>query len=284
MENILGQQWPQGLALNLTAGFITIALSKILSLILLHVRLRYIEIRSKLILIFVAQCVLTLIFVEIGVNIHISILGPWLLSVFTAWKVTDTVAKVGILNAFSSTSDGISAGESLALVQRSFDFLGVGARKLTQSPEFKSALKRCHSQSGRIRFLLTDPANEGLSDLAKKNGKNPLAYKILVQDSIREIFHSCKEEKVEFEVRLYSLSHEFALPHFRLMMVDEQKCIFSYVDWNASEGLDNPQIVLAESKNGQVTLFSAYKKYYEELWCSPSSRTLDSAEVDQWTT
>lgn len=182
------------------------------------------------------------------------------------WVLKD-LSNVGITNAFETTQQGISAADSLKLVKREIDFLGIGAKKLVDSSEFDATIRRCQSSGGRLRFLLSSPDNPALEDMALRNGRHDLAYRSRVKESIREIFNRASMAGVEFEVRLYKLDQEIALPHFRLMFIDNTLCIFSQLFWSANEGLDNPQLILLRNKNiAGSSLYQGYRDYFEVLW------------------
>src|SRR3546814_15428507 len=94
-----------------------------------------------------------------------------------------------------------------------------------------------------------------------------LSYRSRVKESIREIFKRATEAGVDFEVRLYHLNQEIALPHFRLMFIDDRLCVFSQLLWSAGEGLDNPQLVLRRNEDSAgSSLYKGYRDYFEALW------------------
>lgn len=179
---------------------------------------------------------------------------------------------LGIVNAFSSTKTGISAETSLRMVHSNFDFLGVGAKKLADSKEFKIAMQKAKSSNMKIRLLLSSPDNPALHQLAVRNGKDELAYTTRVRDSIRHLLHiNGATDGGVLEIRLYDLTSEFAMPHFRLMFIDTRVCLFSHVVWNDSEGEDNPQLLIRNKpiKNmREASLYNAYHNYFKDLWDS----------------
>src|SRR3546814_1415557 len=90
-----------------------------------------------------------------------------------------------------------------------------------------------------------------------------LSYRSRVKESIREIFKRATEAGVDFEVRLYHLNQEIALPHFRLMFIDDRLCVFSQLLWSAGEGLDNPQLVLRRNEDSAgSSLYKGYRDYF----------------------
>lgn len=218
---------------------------------------------------------------------HYLNITPWVAVLVTianivlTQTVLDKLSAVGIMNAFPKTSSGISAENSLDRVKKSVDFLGIGAKKLTDNTEkFEAMLKRCKNANGAVRFLLSDPENSALEEIASHNERDKSIYKLRVKEGIKEVFHQAQRVGVRFEVRLYNLDQKFPLPPFRLMFVDSAFCLFSYVKWNNKEGLDNPQLVLRDGSRGnRHSLYSAFHDYYESIW--EKAKPLNQTEIDQ---
>jgi hypothetical protein len=63
------------------------------------------------------------------------------------------------------------------------------------------------------------------------------------------------------------------------MFTDDRICIFSHVLWNNNEGLDNPQLII-RSKNiePEESLYSAYARYFDDLWNAPESTEITSLD------
>ena len=104
------------------------------------------------------------------------------------WILKD-VSRVGITNAFETTARGVSAKASMKEVKHELAFLGIGAKKLTETAEFDAMLKRCKASGGRLRFLLSNPGEPRAS--RRWQGRitgNDLSYRSRVRESIREIF------------------------------------------------------------------------------------------------
>lgn len=198
------------------------------------------------------------------------------------WLLND-LSGVGIANAFETTRNGISASDSLQLVKRELIFLGIGAKKLTDTNEFDAMLARCKAAQGRVRFLLSSPENEALEALARQNGRNDLSYRSRVKESIREIFTRAAASGVDFEVRLYSLKQKVSLPHFRLVFIDGQLCVFSQLRWSEGEGLDNPQLILRgnDSSTGS-SLYKGYRDYFDDLWDLDTTVHVTQETIDSW--
>jgi len=198
------------------------------------------------------------------------------------WILSD-VSRVGITNAFAATEQGISASASLKEVRRDLIFLGIGGKKLTDSPEFDAMLERCARAGGNVKFLLSHPDNNALQDLATRNQRHDLSYQSRVRESIREIFTRASRVGLGFEIRLYNLNQKIALPHFRLMFIDDRLCIFSQVYWSKAEGLDNPQLILRRDKNNaESSLYQGYRNYFEDLWDLDTTQIVDAAMLASW--
>lgn len=196
-------------------------------------------------------------------------------SIFITQYTLRNLSRVGIINSFYSTSSGIGPKKSLELVHKRLDFLGIGAKKLSDDGEFAKALERCKKSGGKIRFLLSTPGNPALAKLSERNGRDLQSYSNRVRESIREILHRKTQLGTDvIEIKLYDLASEFALPHFRLMFIDEKLCIFSHLVWNESEGMDNPQLIIRSNRGrnaAEESLYYAYHKYFEDLWQSEES-------------
>lgn len=198
------------------------------------------------------------------------------------WVLRD-LSSVGITNAFATTREGVSADDSLRQVKRDLVFLGIGAKKLTVSSEFDPMLRRCAAGGGSLKFLLSSPENPALEEMARRNGRNDLSYRSRVKESIREIFTRATAAGVGVEVRLYHLQQEIALPHFRLMFIDDRLCLFSQLLWSAGEGLDNPQLILRRDENrAGSSLYKGYRDYFNTLWELDTTVAVTPELVASW--
>lgn len=82
------------------------------------------------------------------------------------WVLKD-LSRVGITSAFETTRQGVSAADSLNQVKRELVFLGIGAKKLTDTSEFDAMILRCQKAGGSLRFLLSSPDNPALEGIAQ---------------------------------------------------------------------------------------------------------------------
>lgn len=233
--------------------------------------------------------VYTMIALAAGLAVYLGV-APWLIALglvvtfsVSAWFILSGLSGLGVLAAFPTTTDGLSASDSLRLVKSSLIFLGTGGNKLSDSQEFGAMLQRVKSSGGSIRLLLSSPENVALKTVAQRNQTHDLTYQNRVKESIRVIFTKALNLGINCEIRLYSLDQVFALPHFRLFFADDTTCLFSQLVWNENEGGDNPQLVLRKDAAGQKgSLYLGYKNYFESLWGASSTVRVDQALIDSW--
>jgi hypothetical protein len=219
----------------------------------------------------------------VGLNPYLVLLACGVMALAGTQAALANVAGIGVLNAFSSTKTGITPEASLKLVNSEIQFLGIGGGKLTVSEEFMGALTRCASSGGEVRFLLSHPENPALEKLAKRNGRDDASYRSRVRESIREIINKAEMAGVSYEIRTYRLDNELALPHFRLMFIDNKFCLYSHLVWGAGEGWDNPQLFLSkETKDKADSLYLGYMVYFDDLWNSPAAELVTKDVLDSW--
>jgi hypothetical protein len=244
--------------------------------------IRY-SLRAKLIVCLMVLGILCLIGVLLKVNTIVLLAFTFLSFALIVFWILKDLSRVGITNAFETTRQGVSAADTLKQVKRELVFLGIGAKKLTDTPEFDSMLRRCKAANGSLKFLLSSPENQALEEMAKQNQHNNLAYRSRVKESIREIFTRATSYGVNFEVRLYNLKQEISLPHFRLAFIDGKLCIFSQLLWSEGEGLDNPQLVLRVNENSAgSSLYQGYRDYFDDLWELDTTVPVTQAVIDSW--
>jgi hypothetical protein len=268
-----------GLAAPVVMAAIVIVLSKFqINTLLVRRSLRF---RAMLYAVLIIAADVLLWYFKVPLNYLLG--GSAVLYVGLVYLTLTDLTKVGIANAFDKTSDGISAERSLSLVKTDLDFLGIGAKKLVDSPSFDKMLDRSAANKGRLRFLLSHPDNNALGQLARTNGKQDLAYQGRVRESVRELYHKAGKSTADIEIRVYSLTHKVALPHFRLLFIDQTLCVFSQIVWNAAEGLDNPQMIVKKtSTNPESSFYHGYASFFEDLWNAPDTKKVDDAMIGSW--
>jgi hypothetical protein len=239
------------------------------------------SLRSRIVLGIIAISFIAVAAISVGANALVTLVAFAAVTVCLVLYVLMDISRVGIVNSFPTTSAGIKPVESLRLVKKSVDFLGIGAKKLTDSGEFGEMVERCQRAGGKIRLLLSTPKNPALTALATRNGRDPSSYASRVKESIGQALHVRTKYGADVvSIKLYELGSEDALPHFRLMFVDQEICILSHLLWNESEGMDNPQLIIGSNRAKgaeEESLYAAYKRYFDDLWNSAESSEITDA-------
>jgi hypothetical protein len=173
--------------------------------------------------------------------------------------------RTGVYGADVSIRKGIDHERSLKLATNRFEFLGTGARKLTETNEFERAMKRCHRQGQAIRFLLLDPT-KGESELleaAKRAGHDRQTYIKRVEDSLNEIARLVLDRGINIEVRFYS-----RVQPFRLVFIDGAICLLGYNVYGEESHPDHPQLHIRNyrSKRDVNTFYYAFSRHFEDMW------------------
>lgn len=143
-------------------------------------------------------------------------------------------------------------------MQKPIRFLGIGASKLTSSPEFIEAVTRCNRADVPIRFLLTKPNNQMLELAARQKGLDPVKYRQKVEDSLRALQRLKKNSGMNIEVRFYP-SEKRDMPLFRMMFINDSILLLSYNIFGEGDGSQLPQIHIKnflDRRNVESFLFS----------------------------
>ncbi|NOR62566.1 MAG: hypothetical protein GQ535_08760 [Rhodobacteraceae bacterium] len=187
---------------------------------------------------------------------------------------------LGIVDAYGSTNGGISYKASLKRPQHSFDFMGVGAHKLTSDPEFKEMVKRCASAGRPVRMLLSHPNNPVLRNVGSRAGIDRNTYGKRVRESLKILGDLHVHEGFSIEVRFYHAESKADFQQFRLAFLDERECVMSYTIWDDKEGRSNPQLILnaGQRKGSSSALYYAFKDYFERLWDDEKTSVVDLAK------
>jgi hypothetical protein len=183
---------------------------------------------------------------------------------FFTWKELNQFWQIGLIGADRQISSGIDFKRSLSLCSNSLEFLGVGASKLTKEGDtFDKAVQRCHRSHTPIRFLLCDPTNPELQNIAKQASRDPSEYQRTVRESLRIIAQQKKDRSRNVEVRFYK-----RLPVFRLMFIDGWLCLASQYVFGEGEGAQWPQLHVRRlrSQRDVQSLYEPFRRYFQELW------------------
>ncbi len=252
---------------------VTIFVSVALSLFLhnrikkarIHVLYKIIVVQSLYILLFSAT--VSAIKIEAGFLLMTILFSP-IISI--PWIFLRDFSKLGIISAFTKSSEGIDIDNSLRQVSHNtLRFLGIGASKLTESREFQAAMEKCAKHGKQARFLLSPPNNPTLDAMATQNGTNPDIYKNNVRDSLRKLHRMKKEQGLDIEVRFYRTSTGHNYQRFRVFMVEDDFCLLSWTVWGGHLGKDNPQILIRKPKDTGMpanSLYKALQDYFDEQW------------------
>lgn len=180
-----------------------------------------------------------------------------------AWRELNQFWRLGLIGADKRVSTGVDYKRSLRLCSNSLDFLGIGASKLTQeAKEFDSAMKRCNRSHQPIRFLLCDPNNLELQEIAKQAGRDREEYRVNVRESLRVIARQRTDRARNIQVRFYK-----RLPLFRLMLIDGWLCLATHYVFGEGDGSQWPQLhIRRDPKRDKESLYYPFRRYFEELW------------------
>lgn len=212
-----------------------------------------------------------------GIALHAYIIAAdqsflWLLPIYFVWslaivlylwKQRHRLRNVGIYSADRQISDGVDYRRALALCHNKLKFLGIGASKLTREDEFARALDRCR-QDQPAKFLLCKPTDQRLVSAAKKFGKPENEYRDIVINSLRKIAEFKNKRAINIEVRFYPKD-----PTFRLMLIDDSVCLFSYNVWGEGDGSQYPQLHILNAPPSKRVVHSFYyplEVYFDNLW------------------
>lgn len=188
-----------------------------------------------------------------------------------SWAALSTAFKfhqVGVLDAFKSTETGFSYASSVKQPTHSFDFLGVGAHKVTSEKEFAKMVERFGTSKRPIRFLLSPPENPLLRSIAARNVLDKNTYRDRVKASLKILAELSETRGFNIQVRFYRALGSSVFNQFRLVFIDDRYCVMSYTVWDSKEGRSNPQLILRSHgrEPKSRSLYSTFKDYYDSLW------------------
>lgn len=184
------------------------------------------------------------------------------------WKETAQFSNGGLLRLDRTIANGFNYGKSLKLCKNQLDFLGIGASKLTSDPEFEKAIRRCNRPTTPIRFLLSKPDNQLLTDAAKQKGVDPNEYQRRVTDSLQILAHLKNDLKMNIAVKFYRSDRSRDMPLYRLMFIDSSICLVSYNVFGEGDGSQLPQLHVKRFDNRRdvESFYYPFLLYFESLW------------------
>lgn len=170
---------------------------------------------------------------------------------------------VGVAAVDVRMKSGLTPQEALESVNSRFRFLGTGASKLTsQSEAFAKAVARCNSSGNTVQLLLSKPDAENLAKSAKRVGKPSQEYREGVTRSLRKIAEVRRDRDADIEVRFYD-----GLTLFRLMLINDRTCVFSYNVYGTPDETDFPQLFLARNSANEVrSYYWGFSAYFDQQW------------------
>ena len=183
------------------------------------------------------------------------------------WTELNQFWSVGLRGADRRIRTGIDYEASLKLCQNEWAFLGTGDSKLTELREFEDALARCR-QDRPVRFLLTKPTDENLTNAAKRARRPKDEYRQTVVTSLGRIADLRTRFK-NIDVRFYPELPKID-PIFRLVFIDASICLMSYnVFGEEGAGAQLPQLHIVKGpERGRVveSFYYPMERYFEWLW------------------
>jgi hypothetical protein len=211
-----------------------------------------------------------LLWILVNVGSFAQLSGWWLVLMLTSttlgvvvFKELDQFWKIGLVGADREVKGGIDYGAALGMCKHSFQFLGIGAAKLTQNQKaFRDAIDRCN-RTEPVRLLLSRPDAPELARFAQMAGKNEESYQTTVRESLRFIASLHHKEAKNISVRFYQ-----QFPAFRLMFIDGAVCLMSYYIMGKGDGSNLPQLHIIKTPGAQDTeaLYFAFTEYFEKIW------------------
>jgi hypothetical protein len=177
-------------------------------------------------------------------------------------------SRYGIFSVQRKVETGTSYEDALSLCQNSLWFLGTGAYKLTSKQNFEETIRRCCTQNGAVRLLLSTPTNALLSKSAANAAAAPSKYANNVKASLVILSRLRIEREFDFEVRFYDPCHVSKVQDFRIFIIDRRIALVSHNKYGSpGEGKDEPQLVLSsDSPAGGNSFYVPFEQYFMHLW------------------
>lgn len=281
MENFL-TELPGGVATELISNIVWIVLAAIVVWIAFKIRKSYswllVGATRKFVAVSVFAAATCSVAAFLGYLSPVSAALGWAgLGSATSLYLLHRINRLGIVDVFMRTAGGIDYRASLTRPRHSFDFLGVGAHKLTSIPEFREMIVRCAKAGRPVRLLLSPPDNPVLRNIASRTGIDRHTYASRVRDSLKIIADLAIKEGFNIEVKFYHAESEADFQQFRLIFIDDRICVMSYTIWDDQEGRSNPQVVLnaGQSERSSHSLYYTFKDYFERMWTDQKTSSVD---------
>jgi hypothetical protein len=195
--------------------------------------------------------------------------------------------RIGIVSADAEIERGLDYAASLNKVTTSFDFIGIGAAKLTRHQDaFTNAVERAMRHSSNVRLVLCDPRSPLTKRLEQLAGVSAGKYLINVKSSFAFLEQSQRRFGGVLQIRTYKPQTEDELVILRLMLIDGRLALVSPNVPGLREGKSAPQLHLASERliGTDPTLYAALRKQFEQLWLSPATTSVlhhDYREIEK---
>jgi hypothetical protein len=160
--------------------------------------------------------------------------------------------------------------------QTRFQFLGIGAEKLTrQEAEFRAMVLRCGTKHHPIRLLLLSPASKWLQSGSTRRNLGQSSFSDKHRTSLCRLAEIRQKYHGEIEVRFYD-----QVPTFRLLLVDDSRCwIGGYTQSVKEAGKNefedksssNLELVAIDGTTTDRALKDSVQQYFDTLWESATS-------------
>ena len=178
--------------------------------------------------------------------------------------------KLGIMGADAEIEKGLDYKSAIKKVDKGFEFLGIGASKLTaDSDAFEDAVARMSRKQLQIRMLLCDPRSSAIEGLESRAGVGVGRFRTNVNRSFTLLNELHRRFPHTLLIRLYDAKSDNDLPPFRLMFINQNECLVSQNILGADkEGKRLPQLLLHSDRlfDSEPTFYFSYKRLFEQLW------------------
>lgn len=196
------------------------------------------------------------------------------------FRILIKYSRFGIVSLDKSAKQGLSYNKSILNTNYKLDFIGVGARKLTENDkDFSEMVERVNQQNNEVRLILSHPDNKSLMNLSTRADSNEGEYGTKVKNSLKLIARLKEEKEYNISVRFYRANSIADMQVFRLMIIDENYCLVTYSQFNDSshKGENLPQLHLKKTNNDEFdknSLLNGFQKYFNQTW--------DNLIEDEW--
>ncbi|MBK8453991.1 MAG: hypothetical protein WAQ53_13690 [Thiofilum sp.] len=200
-----------------------------------------------------------------------SLFGVSIVHIIFLYRYIYKLRKIGIIGSDLHIKGGFSYLQKIKASKTNFQFLGVGARKLTiNNSEFEKMIERVNKNGKRVQLLLCHPNSEALRFLALRAHKSPDDYSHKVNSSLEYLAKLVLEKDYGIDIRFYHSNNVHDMPIFRIVIINSSYCLVSYTQFNDSshEGELMPQIHFFRNTTEDTSnsFYFAFSTHFERLW------------------